>query len=87
MGDRGRKGHFRGSLAARFAPRAASFPSYCFGWDVGEGRRRDSEGGQPGPEEVAERPSQSPNGSAARLRKLFSRDERAWSAAPRGGAN
>ena len=31
-----------------------------FGWDVGDGRRSDSEGGAQGPEEVAERPSQNP---------------------------
>jgi hypothetical protein len=57
-----------------------------FGWDVGEGSRRDSAGGQPGPEEVAERPSQAPNGSAARLARLFSRDERTWRKAKRAGA-
>jgi hypothetical protein len=62
-----------------------------FGWDVGEGSRSDSAGGQPGPEEVAERPSQAPNGSAAFLRKFSSRDERArsgtegaWSSGEKG---
>jgi len=57
-----------------------------FGWDVGEGRRSDSAGGQPEPEEVAERPSQAPNGSAARLRDSISHDERAWREAKRAGA-
>src|SRR5437762_12397243 len=38
-----------------------------FGWDVGDGRRRDSEGGKLGPEEVAERPRQDANGSGALL--------------------
>ena len=31
-----------------------------FGWDVGDGRRSDSEGGKQGPEEVAKRASQNP---------------------------
>ena len=43
-------------------------------------------GAHSGTKEVAERPSQAPNGSAARLRELFSRDERAWRKAKRAGA-
>jgi len=50
-----------------------------FGWDVGEGRQSDSAVERIAErKEVAERPSQAPNGSAARLRDSLSRDERAW---------
>jgi len=38
-----------------------------FDREVGDGSRSDSEGGEQGPEEVAERPSQGPNGNAVRL--------------------
>ena len=43
-------------------------------------------GAHSGTKEVAERPSQAPNGSVARLRELCSRDERAWRKAKRAGA-
>ena len=38
-----------------------------FGWGLGDGSRSDSEGGELGPVEVAERQSQGPNGNAVRL--------------------
>src|SRR2546429_8485628 len=65
-----------------FGMAATFFVSSRFGWVIGEGRRSDSEGGEQGrPQEVAERPSQTPNGSARQLPRSSSRNEHARSRA------
>src|SRR5439155_24346739 len=58
------------------------FVTSRFGWDVGDGRRSDSEGGeQRGPQEIAERPSQAPNGKRQATASPSSRNEHARSRA------
>jgi len=76
---------FLDSVNRRCFEDAAPVPSLftSFGWDFGEGRRRDSAGGQPGPDQVAERLSQASNGSPGATARMFSSDERAWREAER----